>query len=132
MNPRPGEIWLADLGLAAKTRPVVIVSREDPDSPRSLVLYVPLTTQRRNSPYEVPLPRLPFLDRESVANVQGLGSLPTVRFERKIGRLSAEIMERIKDPLAFALPYAIVSSTGAPVSHPTVLAADAWFTETSR
>src|ERR1700686_3078013 len=87
MNPRPGEIWLADLGLAAKTRPVVIVSRQDPDPPRSLVLYVPLTTQQRNSPYEVPLPRLPFLDRESVANVQGLGSLPTVRLERKIGIL---------------------------------------------
>jgi hypothetical protein len=51
----------------------------------------------------VPLPRLPFLDRESVANVQGLGSLPTVRLERKIGRLSAEIMERLKDALAFAL-----------------------------
>lgn len=71
MNPQPGEIWLADLGLAAKTRPVVIVSRQDPDPPRALVLYVPLTTQRRDSPYEVPLPRLPFLDRESVANVQG-------------------------------------------------------------
>ena len=27
---RPGEIWLADLGLAAKTRPVVIVSRGRP------------------------------------------------------------------------------------------------------
>ena len=26
-----GEVWMADLGLAAKTRPVVIVSREDPD-----------------------------------------------------------------------------------------------------
>lgn len=103
MNPRPGEIWLADLGLAAKTRPVVIVSREDPDRPRSLVLYVPLTTQRRDSSYEVPLPRLPFLDRESVANVQGLGSLPNVRLERKIGRLSAETMHRIKDALAFAL-----------------------------
>jgi len=51
MNPRPGEIWLADLGLAAKTRPVVIVSREDPDPPRSLVLYAPLTTQRRGSSY---------------------------------------------------------------------------------
>ena len=86
MNPQPGEIWLADLGLAAKTRPVVIVSRQDPDPPRALDLYVPLTTQRRNSPYEVPLLRLPFLDRESVANVQGLGSLPTVRLERKIGR----------------------------------------------
>jgi len=103
MSPQPGEIWLADLGLAAKTRPVVIVSREDPDPPRSLVLYVPLTTQRRNSPYEVPLPRLPFLDRESVANVQGLGSLPTVRLERKMGRVSVEVMERLKDALAFAL-----------------------------
>ena len=103
MSPQPGEIWLADLGLAAKTRPVVIVSRQDPDPPRSLVLYVPLTTQRRNSPYEVPLPRLPFLDRESVANVQGLGSLPTVRLERKMGRVSVEVMERLKDALAFAL-----------------------------
>jgi mRNA interferase MazF len=44
MNPQPGEVWLADLGLAAKTRPVVIVSRDDPDPPRALVLYVPLTT----------------------------------------------------------------------------------------
>src|ERR1035438_10087354 len=85
MSPQPGEIWLADLGLAAKTRPVVIVSRQDPDPPRSLVLYVPLTTQQRNSPYEVPLPRLPFLDRESVANVQGLGSLPRCRSSKPQG-----------------------------------------------
>ena len=109
MNPQPGEIWLADLGLAAKTRPVVIVSRQDPDPPRSLILYVPLTTQRRNSPYEVPLPRLSFLDRESVANVQGLGSLPTVRLERKIGRLPAGIMDQLKDALAFALDLARAS-----------------------
>src|SRR5947209_1078719 len=56
MSPQPGEIWKADLGLAAKTRPIIIVSRQDPDPPRSLVLYVPLTTQRRDSPYEVPTP----------------------------------------------------------------------------
>jgi len=103
MNAQPGEIWLADLGLAAKTRPVVIVSRQDPDPPRALILYVPLTTQRRDSPYEVPLPRLPFLDRESVANVQGLGSLPTVRLERRIGRLSTGTMRQLKHALAFAL-----------------------------
>jgi mRNA interferase MazF len=51
----------------------------------------------------LPLPRLPFLDRESVANVQGSGSLPTVRLEREIGRLSAAIMEQLKDALVFAL-----------------------------
>jgi mRNA-degrading endonuclease toxin of MazEF toxin-antitoxin module len=31
MPPHPGEVWLADLGLAAKTRPVVVVSRDGPD-----------------------------------------------------------------------------------------------------
>ncbi len=103
MNPQPGEVWLADLGLAAKTRPVVIVSRSDPDPQRALILYVPLTTQNRQSPYEVVLPSLPFLDRDSVVNVQGLGSPPMVRFERKLGTLSEEVMGRIKHALSFAL-----------------------------
>jgi len=103
MSPQPGEVWLADLGLAAKTRPVVIVSRQDPDPPRALVLYVPLTTQRRPSRYEVPLPRFPFLDRDSVANVQGLGSLPTARLERKIGQLPPLVLTKLKAALAFAI-----------------------------
>jgi len=103
MNPQPGEIWLADLGFAAKTRPIASSPATILNPPRSLVLYVPLTTQRRDSPYEVPLPRLPFLDRESVANVQGLGSLPTVRLEHKIGKLPNSVMERLKDALTFAL-----------------------------
>ena len=103
MNPQPGEVWLADLGLAAKTRPVVIVSRHDPDPPRALILYVPLTTQNRQSQYEVALPKLSFLDRNSVANVQGLGSLPRVRLERRLGKLSDDIMNKIKQALSFAL-----------------------------
>ena len=50
MSPQPGELWLADLGLAAKTRPVVLVSRSDPNAPRALVLCVRLTTQNRGEP----------------------------------------------------------------------------------
>ncbi len=42
LTPKPGEIWQADLGLAGKVRPVVIVLREDPDPPRVLFGYVPL------------------------------------------------------------------------------------------
>jgi mRNA interferase MazF len=86
MPPHPGEVWLADLGLAAKTRPVVVVSRNDPEAPRALILYVPLTTQNRQSAYEVALPPLPFLAHDSIANVQGLGSLPIVRLERRLGQ----------------------------------------------
>ena len=64
--------WLIWIG-RAKTRPVVIVSRYAPESPRALVLWLPLTTRNRHRSYEVPLPRLSFLDRDSVANVQGMG-----------------------------------------------------------
>ena len=103
MSPQPGEVWLVDLGLAAKTRPVVIVSRQDPDPPRAPALYVPLTTQHRLSLYEVPLPRLPYLDRDSVANVQGLGSIPTVRLQRKLGVVPKDVLVKIKTALAFAL-----------------------------
>ncbi|MDZ7341983.1 MAG: type II toxin-antitoxin system PemK/MazF family toxin [candidate division KSB1 bacterium] len=106
MNPKPGEVWLADLGLAAKTRPVIIVSRFDPDPPRSLIIYVPLTAQNRNSPYEVELPHLPFLDKTSVANVQGLASLPMTRLEKKIGVIPDPVMQNIKKALSYALDLA--------------------------
>ena len=100
MNPQPGEVWLADLGLAAKPRPIVIVSRYDPNPPRTLVIDVPLTTQNRLSSYEVALLKLRFLDRDSVANVQGIGSIPTVRLERKLGRLPTAV----PPPVALSTP----------------------------
>jgi mRNA interferase MazF len=103
MNPKPGEVWLVDLGLAAKTRPVVVVSRYDSTPPRALVLYVPVTTQNRGSAYEVELPKLPFLRQGSSANVQGLGSVPVVRLERKLGDLPNEAILKIKQALIFAL-----------------------------
>ena len=103
MNPYSGEIWLADLGLAAKTRPILVVSRYDPDPPRAMVTYVPLTTQYRQRPYEVALPRLRFLNQDSYANVQGLGSIPKVRLERRLGKLSDNVMIKIKNTISFAL-----------------------------
>ena len=100
---RPGEVWLADLGLAAKTRPVVIVSRQDADPPRALVIYVPLTRQNRESRYEVPLPRLRFLRYDSVANLQGLASLPWTRLQRKLGVLPRDVMDELKKALRYTL-----------------------------
>ncbi len=105
MNPRPGEIWLADLGLVAKTRPVVVVSRYDANPPRNLITYVPLTSQYRHSPYEVVLPKLRFLDQDSIANVQGIGSIPIVRLERRLGKLPDNVMMEIKNAILFALDY---------------------------
>lgn len=103
MNPRPGEVWLADLGVAAKTRPVVIVSRFDPEAPRALIIYVPLTTQNRESRYEVSVPKLGFLNSDSVANVQGIASIPPIRLERRLGVLPASVLARIRGAISFAL-----------------------------
>ncbi|HJS20676.1 MAG TPA: type II toxin-antitoxin system PemK/MazF family toxin [Anaerolineales bacterium] len=103
MKARPGEIWLADLGLAAKVRPVLIVSRQDPHPPCALLTYVPVTTQQRGSAYEVPVGHLSFLDAASVLNVQGIGSLVEPRLERKLGHVSADVMAKVKDALRFAL-----------------------------
>jgi len=109
MSPHPGEVWLTDLGLAAKTRPVVIVSRHEPNPPRALVLYAPLTTQNRLCSYEVTLPQLHFLDRDSVANVQELGSAPIVRLERRLGTLPQAVLSEIKKALALALDLGSIS-----------------------
>lgn len=103
MVTKPGEVWLADLGFAAKTRPVVIISREDPDPPRVLVTYVPLTTQNRRSLYEVDLSHIRFLREACVANVQGIGSIPAVRLQRRIGTLPLDTLTAIKAALRFAM-----------------------------
>ena len=106
MSPHPVEVWLADLGLTAKTRPVVILSRHDPDAPRALTIYVPLTTQNRGSKYEVALPALRFLREVSFANVQGIASLPLTRLERKLGEVPPDALRRIREALAFAIDMA--------------------------
>ena len=58
INPKPGEVYWVDLGMAAKQRPLLVVSREDPESERALVVCVPLTTQLRGGRYEVPVHRV--------------------------------------------------------------------------
>ena len=103
MAAEQGEIWLADLGLAAKTRPVVILFQDDPQAPCALVTYIPLTTQGRGSPYEIELGNLRFLRELSVANVQGIGSIPAIRLQRKLGSLPAETLNKIKQALRSAL-----------------------------
>ena len=70
------------------------------------MIYVPLTSQNRASRYEVELPRFPFLRSESVANVQGIGSLPVTRLERKLGELPDDVLRKVRDAIKFAFDIA--------------------------
>jgi mRNA interferase MazF len=95
-----------DMGMAAKTRPAVVLLAENLNASRSLIIHIPITRQNRGSELEVPLGHLHFLDPESVANVQGIGSLPGIRFERCLGVLPVTELNAIKKALikACALP----------------------------
>jgi len=43
--------------------------------------------------------RLLFLDPESVANVQAIGSLPSVRFEKRLGLVPEADLKKVKAAL---------------------------------
>jgi mRNA interferase MazF len=103
MRPEPGQVWLADLGIAAKVRPVVIVSRRDDNPPRDLVTFVPCSSQFRSSRYEVPLPKTAGVDHESWANVQGIGALPRTRLIRRVGIVPADAWGSLREALRFGL-----------------------------
>ena len=51
--PKAGEIWLADLGLAAKVRPCLVLSVPVAEQDRALVTAVAHTTSPRGSRFEV-------------------------------------------------------------------------------
>jgi mRNA interferase MazF len=99
MNPRHGEVWLVDMGMAAKTRPAIVLLADNLNAPRSLIIHIPITRQNRGSELEVNLGHLPFLDPESIANAQAIGSLPSVRFEKRLGILSAADLKAVKTAL---------------------------------
>lgn len=103
MTTKPGEIYLVDLGVVAKVRPAVVVSRYDPDSPRALAILVPLTTENRGSVYEVSLGKPRFLNKNSWANVQGMMAVGHERMIRPLGAVSAIQLSQIKAAIRHAL-----------------------------
>jgi len=103
MTTEPGEVYRVELGMAAKMRYFVVVSRHDDDAPRALSLCVPITTQNRGSKYEVELPRVRFLREQSFANVQGLQAVQHHELSGLVGRFPAATMETIKEALRFSM-----------------------------
>ncbi len=103
MRTKPGEVFMVDLGIGGKVRPMMVVSREDADPPRALVICVPVTPSFRGSAYEVALPRVPFLREQSYANVQGIAALGNHELGRRLGKLPPNAVAEVKDALRFAL-----------------------------
>ena len=91
--PRRGEVWLVDLGLAAKIRPRLVLGAPSADEDRALVTMVPHTTSLRGTRYEVSVP-VRFL-RPGAFDPQGIVTLPTVRLMKHLGTLSPEQLHTV-------------------------------------
>jgi mRNA interferase MazF len=97
-EPRRGEVWIVDLGYAAKTRPCLAVSDAAEATEMALIAYIPCTTARRDSRFQVPIDR-PFLDSSSVFDAQGVGTADRSKFRRRIGRIDADELSKVEGTL---------------------------------
>ncbi len=98
-EPRPGEVWYADLGLVEKSRPVLVLAYPQSADARALVVVAPLTSQIRGQRGEVPLGKPRWLPKESAVNVQGLASFDPGKLSRRMGTLPADQYAAVKDAL---------------------------------
>jgi mRNA interferase MazF len=99
-----GEIWLIDLGLVQKTRPCLVLSIEFLDHERAVVTYIPRTTHLRQTRFEVPHQGRGF--EPGAFDPQGIGSIPEVKLERRLGALEPALVQRVEEAMKrwLALP----------------------------
>jgi mRNA interferase MazF len=96
-QPERGEVWLADLGLAAKIRPVLVVSVPYADADYALVCVIPRTTTPRGSQFEVNL-QVSGL-QPGAFNLQGMLAVPTAKILRQLATLDTNQMRQIEAAL---------------------------------
>ncbi|MDX1945522.1 MAG: type II toxin-antitoxin system PemK/MazF family toxin [Pirellulaceae bacterium] len=84
-----GEVWIVDLGLAAKIRPCLVLSVPTDPQDRVLVTIVPRTTSVQGTRFEVPATAR-FLQENGVFDAQQVITVAQVKLVRKLGELPAD------------------------------------------
>lgn len=100
-NPDRGDVWLVDLGFAAKVRPCLVLSIPANDEDRALATPVPHTTALRNSRFEVEL-NIRFL-RKGGFDAQNLVTIPHAKLIRRLGVLNEIQLKEVEDKVRFWL-----------------------------
>jgi len=97
--PQPGEVWFIDLGIVGKPRYALVLAART-DARLALASVVLLTTQFEGTPYEVTLPRVPWLREQSYINVQSIQPVKFTEFVRKApGKFDARVLSEVEAAL---------------------------------
>lgn len=95
--PERGEVWLVDLGLAAKIRPCLLISVPVLDNERTLVTLVPHTTSLRKTRFETSIKKR-FL-KKGAFDAQNVITVPHAKLVRRLGKLSAAELSNVEDTI---------------------------------
>ena len=97
--PQPGEVWFIDLGMVGKSRYALVLAAQV-DARLALASVVLITTQFEETPYEVELPRVPWLREQSYINVQSIQPVKFTEFVRKApGKFDARVVSEVEAAL---------------------------------
>ena len=90
-----GSVWIADLGMAGKVRPCLILSiRTDPQD-RVLVSVIPHTTSIHGTRFEIAVPAH-FLNKGGVFDAQQVVTVAQARLIRRLGDLDPVGMAKVE------------------------------------
>lgn len=99
MIPKTGETWFVDFGVSAKPRWAFIVGIA-PDARLALASVVKITTEYAGTPYEVALPRVPWLREQSYINVQSVQPVKLLELTRKApGQFDTRVLAEVRAAL---------------------------------
>lgn len=93
-TPQRGEVWIADLGIVAKIRPVLVLSVSLQDDDRALVTFVPQTTSTRLTRFEVKT-TAKFI-QPGAFDCQNVQTLSLAKFLHRRGTLSEGELEQVE------------------------------------
>jgi mRNA interferase MazF len=96
---KPGEVWVVDLGMAAKVRPCLILTPPPKGNELDVFTVVSHTTSQRGNRWEIGISK-PFLDKQGVFDVQRVATVASVKLERKLGEIATAELDDILDRLA--------------------------------
>ena len=102
---RRGEIWWAELEPPAGKRPVLLLSRNEAYSVRSLVTIAPVTTRIRHIPSEVLLDTADGLPQECVVNLDSITTIPKESLRSRLATLKLQKIVEVEAAIHFSLGF---------------------------
>lgn len=94
-KPTRGEVWLIDMGYAAKVRPALVISIPTDEDERVVTTVVLHTTSARGTRFETP--SNVGWHKTGSFDAQGIGTYPTVQLIRKLGHLPDDQLRLVED-----------------------------------